>query len=205
MHRTMILIAGTFALLAALGCQSAGPNTHAGTAFGGLTGAAIGAIAGADQGKSLEGAAIGATAGGLLGGAMGNAIDQDIAREDAARQASYIEAASHAATIDSVTQMTASGLSDQVIAEHVRANGVIQRLSAQDLIMLKQRGVSDSVINAMQQAPLVTATPTVRAIEPYPVIVREPYCPPPPVYYIGPRWGRHHHHCPPGVSWEFNF
>jgi hypothetical protein len=98
--------------------------------------------------------------------------------------------------------MTANGLSDQVIVEHVRANGVVQPLSTQDLIVLKQRGVSDAVINAMQQSPLAVSSGRDLPPATYPVYIERPYCPP-PIYYVRP-WGRHHH-CPPGVSWHFEF
>lgn len=193
-------------LIPLVGCRSAGPNTHAGAAIGGLSGAALGAIAGSNQGKSLEGAAIGATAGGLLGGAMGNQIDRDIARDDAVRQASMQEAASRAVTPAVVGEMVANGLSDAVIVEHIRANGVLNPLNTHELIMLKQRGVSDEVINAMQQAPLATSLPTAQSVRPapYPVYVEERYVAPPPVFFYGRPW-RHHHHCHPGVSWHFDF
>lgn len=184
-----------------VGCQTSGPNTHAGAAIGGLSGAAIGAIAGADEGKSLQGAAIGATAGGLLGGALGNQIDSDIARDDAIRQANYNEAAARAVSVETVNEMAANGLSDPVIIAQVRANGMLRPLTTQDLIELKQRGVSDAVINAMQQAPVVSATPRIAAA-PVPVIVEEPWCEPAPIYFFRPR---RHHHCPPGVSWHIAF
>lgn len=188
------------------GCRTAGPNTHAGAALGGLSGAALGAIAGSSEGKSLEGAAIGATAGGLLGGALGNQIDQDIARDDAVRQASAQEAMTRAVSPDTVSEMVASGLSDAVIVEHIRANGILQPLATHELISLKQRGVSDAVINAMQQAPLATSMARGPAIAtPYPVYVEERYAAPPPVIYYGRPWRRHHHHCEPGVSWHFEF
>jgi hypothetical protein len=184
------------------GCQSAGPNTHGGAAVGGLTGAAMGALAGSERGKSLEGAAIGAAAGSLIGGTIGNQIDQDIAHEDAIRRASFQEAAAHAVTIDTVSQMVANGLSDDVIVSHIRANGTLQRLSTQDLIELKQRGISDRVINAMQQAPLVTEAQQAVNVAPYPVIVREPVYPTPPVFFVGPRW---HRHCGPRAVWHIDF
>lgn len=192
------------AMLAGIGCRAIGPNTQTGGTIGGLGGAAMGALAGAERGKSLEGAAIGAVAGTLLGGTLGNQIDRDIARDDSFRQASFQEAASHAVTIDSVAELVASGLSDDVIAEHIRANGVLQRWTAQDLIQLKQRGVSDRVINAMQQATLVSATDRRAELAPYPIIVREPFCPgpPPPVFFVGPP---RHHHCAPGTYWHFDF
>lgn len=189
-------------VFAGIGCRSLGPNAQAGGTVGGLSGAALGAIAGAESGKSLEGAAIGAAAGSLLGGTLGNQIDRDIERDDSIRQASYAEAAARAVSVDSVAAMVGSGLSDEVIAEYIRANGTVRRLTAGDLIALKQRGVSDRVINAMQQAPLPNGANVGPPLAPYPMIVAEPGGPPPPVFFVGPRW---HHHCAPGAYWHCEF
>lgn len=115
-----------------------------------------------------------------------------------------------------VVAMTQSGLSDEIIARAVSERGVGRALSAQDLIYLKQSGVSTYVIDAVQRsaykptaAQVVTPAPTVAPapvtvaptiVEPAPVIVR-PYYYPYPYYY--PRthihvghghWGHHHHH-----------
>src|SRR5690606_25981541 len=116
------------------GCQSPGYHTASGAAIGGLTGAAIGAMAGADSGKALEGAAIGAAAGGSLGGLVGNQADRAESQMQAVRQANYEEAAGRAVSPQQVVQMVQSGLSDQVISEQIRSNGVTQTLNVNELV-----------------------------------------------------------------------
>ena len=71
-----------------------------------------------------------------------------------------------------------SGLSDDVIVNHVRANGVASQLTPNDIIQMHENGVSEKVINAMQQtASSQLAGPAV----PYgqPVIIEESYVVPP--------------------------
>jgi hypothetical protein len=113
-----------------------------------------------------------------------------------------------AVTPQDVIAMTQAGLSDDVIATHIRANGMAQPLAANDLINLRNLGVRDSVINVMQQTPPRTAQsnqplamyPATYPVAPAPVMVAPYYPvwgpPPPPVgfyYSRGPRgrvgWG----------------
>lgn len=193
-------------LLLDAGCQSPGYHTASGAAIGGLTGAAIGALAGADTGKALEGAAIGAAAGGSLGGLVGNQADRAESQDQAVRQANYNAAYSRAVSPQQVVEMVGSGLSDQVITEQIRNHGVTQNLNVDDLVLLKQRGVSDAVINAMQQA----RTPSSQSYPPGPAgsttIVREHWIGPPPVYcHPAP-----YYPCPPpfrhgGIHWRVQF
>lgn len=177
---------GALASCVAVGCQSPGYHTASGAAIGGLTGAAIGAIAGSDTGKALEGAAIGAAAGGSLGGLVGNQVDRAESEEAAVRQAGYNEAMARAVSPQQVVEMVNNGLSDQVISEQIRANGVTQTLSVNDLVYLKQRGVSDAVLNAMQQAQTPTTQPSWPPNPGSTTIVREHWIGPPPVYYAPP-------------------
>ena len=95
-----------------------------------------------------------------------------------------------AVTPQDVIAMTQAGLSDDVIATHIRANGMAQPLQVNDLIQLRNMGVRDGVINAMQQTP-----PRVGgAVQPaavYPGYAYPAY--PPPVvvapYPAYPMWG----------------
>jgi hypothetical protein len=108
---------------------------------------------------------------------------------------------SGAVTTADVVAMTQSGLSEEVVATHIRTNGVANRLQAGDLITLKNQGVSDRVVSAMQTAPLAGATavayPQPVYAAPPAIIVEDPYyCA--PVYYPH----RHWHHRPPRVGWS---
>lgn len=101
-------------------------------------------------------------------------------------------------TTDDVIAMTRAGVSEQVIATHVRNHGMAAPLQAGDLIMLSQQGVSPLVVQAMQAPPVVqpVAYPAPVAA---PVIVQERFVAGPPY------WGYYHchprHYHRPGVSW----
>lgn len=64
------------AVVAALGCESAGKRTAIGAGVGAATGAAVGAIIGHQTGHRGQGAAIGAVLGGAIGGTIGNRMDK---------------------------------------------------------------------------------------------------------------------------------
>ena len=140
------------ALGASLGCRSP-YYADRGALFGGLTGAGVGALVGDATGHTAAGAAIGAAAGALTGAAVGDSIDADVARSQAEIQARMGRQMQGAVTPQDVIAMTQAGLSDDVIATHIRANGMAQPLQVNDLIQLRNMGVRDGVINAMQQAP----------------------------------------------------
>jgi hypothetical protein len=191
-------------LLAAAGCRSPYYADH-GALTGGLIGAGAGALVGEHNGNALAGAVIGSAAGAIAGSAIGEGIDADIARNNAIIEERMGRQLSGAVTTADVVGMSQSGLSDEVIVTHIRANGVAHRPQAGDLIALKNQGVSDRVLNAMQQppAPRVASAPVYAA--PPPVIVEEHYYGRP---YPPPYWRHHHHHHRyhrPGVSWGFSF
>jgi hypothetical protein len=194
-----------FSVLAVLvvftGCAS---HADRGAAIGGVGGAGLGALIGEASGHTGEGALIGAAVGALTGAAVGDSIDQDQARRNAEIQARMGRQLSGAVTPPDVIQMTQAGLSEELIATHIAANGVQQRLQANDLIALKNSGVSDRVINTMQTAPLAGAAQPMVAqpvYAPQPVVVQEVYGP--PVYYAAPPpYYRHYHRPPPRVGWS---
>jgi hypothetical protein len=145
-----VLILVSLALL--LGCRSP-YYADRGALFGGLTGAGLGALVGDATGHAGAGAAIGAAAGALTGAAVGDSIDADMARSKAEIEARMGRQMHGAVTPQDVIAMTQAGLSDDVIATHIRANGMAQPLVANDLIQLRNLGVRDAVINTMQQTP----------------------------------------------------
>lgn len=197
------------ALFGTLGCRSP-YYADRGAVFGGLTGAGVGALVGDAAGNAGAGAAIGTAIGAITGTAIGENIDADMARSKAEVEARMGRQMQGAVTPQDVIAMTQAGLSDDVIATHVRANGMAQPLAANDLIQLRNMGVRDGVINVMQQTPPRTAQsnqplamyPATYPVAAAPVMVA-PYGypvygppPPPPVgfyYRQGPRgragWG----------------
>jgi uncharacterized protein YcfJ len=178
------LLAGT------CGCRQFG-NTEAGALVGTGLGATTGAIIGSGSGRPGAGALIGAATGAVAGGLVGNAADAREERDAAVAQAQYAQAQAHAAqqalTTSDVVSMSQSGVSDDVIVNAVQTRGCRFSGDPQSIIHLKQAGVSDRVIQAMQSSgvhvphPVPTAAPPV-VYTPAPV-----YAPPPPVVIVGPR------------------
>ncbi len=166
-------VLGLACLSIASGCQSVGPNQYRGGLIGGGAGSLIGAAIGSTDGKALEGAAIGGALGSTIGSLEGRQRDQ----ENAAYQRANQQRAIH---IDQVIQMTRSGLSDEVIVNQIRATGIVAPPTHEQLIHLKNSGVSDRVIAAMQGAGFAPAVGPV----PAPAVVEhvwvEPRFGPPP-------------------------
>lgn len=185
------------------GCQTpshAGNGAALGTGLGALTGAVIGAESGHAGGGALIGAAAGALTGGLIGDAMDAREERDAAVAHAQYAQSQSYAASQALSTSDVVTMTYNGVSDDVIVNSLRTRGCRFDGSPNTIIYLKQQGVSDRVITAMQSAYQVPVSGTVAApppvvYAPAPAIV----APPPVVVYgpvYGPRryWGPPHYH-----------
>lgn len=209
------------AMLVAGACASAGCRSpyyaDRGALAGGLTGAGVGAAIGDASGNAGPGALIGAAIGTIAGNTIGENIDADLARSQAEVEARMGRQMSGAVTSQDVIAMTQAGLSEEVIATHVRANGVAQSPGVNDLIFLRNNGVSDRVIQALQQtpppniAPPAYSGPVAYAVPPpREVIVEQYYGPPwyrcpPPSYHYHHRHHGHRHRSPPGVSWGFSF
>lgn len=149
-------------------------------AVGGLAGAVIGGIIGHQNDETPEGAIIGGAIGAITGGLMGQAKDQEVSRqrhyEYHARQYRQ-QQIGRAVSIVDVVHMSRSGLSDSVIINHIRANGVLEHIGTRQIIDLHNSGVSEHVITAMQQAPLAGSVPprtvVMRSVPAPPVVIRE--------------------------------
>jgi hypothetical protein len=166
---------------------------------GGLLGAGIGNIVGEAAGNRGAGTALGAGIGAITGAAIGSEMDAEEAQNRAIiEQRLGRQLAAGAATPQEVVNMTAAGVDDPVIINYIRSRGIAAPLGANDLIALKQQGVSAAVIEAMQTAtPAQVAAATVVAEPaPRPVVVKEYHygpCVPPPYRIHRPR------HVRPGV------
>jgi osmotically inducible lipoprotein OsmB len=162
--------------LVAGGCETMSP-TGEGALTGGALGAGAGAIVGAAAGRPVLGALAGGAIGAGTGAVVGNGVERSERRE-AARAAQ-----AQALGLADIVTLTQQHLGDEVIINQIRASGTIYYLRAEDIVWLRQNGVSEAVIMEMQ----ATATRYPRRIysaQPYypgAVYVVEPPPPPPPV------------------------
>ncbi len=146
-QRFVVLLAGVLLPLSATcGCSSMS-NTGQGIAGGAVVGGFFGTLLGLAAGRPLEGAAAGAAIGGTVGGVSGAAEDgrdrrvaQSVA---AAQQRGYQE-------LSEVAKMHQAGVNDAVIIQHVQTCGAIFNLTSDQIVWLKQQGISDPVIQTMQ-------------------------------------------------------
>jgi len=178
------------AAVAPSGCNSP-YHADRGALLGGLFGAGTGAVIGSATGQPGAGAAIGAGLGALGGAAVGNAIDESEAKNRAmiAQQLGR-QVAPGAVTVSDAIAMTKAGVGEELIATHVRNNGMNAPLQTDDIIRMQQEGVSPRVIAAMQASPPREAQAVV-VRQPAPVIIEEtPYYVP----YYGPRCRAHVHY-----------
>lgn len=180
-----------------------------GSVVGGLTGAAAGAAIGEHNDNPLAGALIGGVVGLMTGAAMGNARDREVAQSRAYYQHQHLQALARSVSPQDVVAMTRNGVSDAVIINHIRSNGVQQELRVADVIALHQQGASEPVISAMQDAssspPVTTAPDPIYQTAPAPVIVDHYVAP--RYYYRGPRRYHRPYHFRrrPGTSFHFSF
>ena len=169
------------------------------TGTGALIGGALGAITGAAIGGPRhggEGALIGAAAGLIAGGAVGNSMDQQQqAQLRAQAPQSYVRVVQGQplSTAD-VKALAKAGVSDDVIISQIQGSHTAFHLSAADIIDLHNSGVSDRVVNFMQntQNSAVVAPSTTTVVEEAPpaplaetVVVERPG---PGYVWIGGEW-----------------
>ena len=159
-----------------LGCR-ANNYTQRGAQVGGLGGAGIGAVIGeAAADAPLAGAAIGSAVGALTGASIGDGLDEvSAAQRSGVQQAAYQQHSGVA--LGEVVEMSAAGLSDDIITRHIRNEGFLGSLDAVDLIALRRQGVSDRVIATLQELadrPVMQVS-AVEPVAPPPVIVEHHY------------------------------
>tara|TARA_R110002095_G_scaffold177271_3_gene154589 strand:- start:1560 stop:2144 length:585 start_codon:yes stop_codon:yes gene_type:complete len=180
-----------------MGCSSMN-HTEAGAANGAGIGAITGAIIGSHSGNGGAGALIGAATGGLAGSLIGNAQDARDERDVAIAQANHERMARSAIRNADVVQMVHSGVSDSVIMGSIRSQGGAFDLSPQTLIILKQQGISDPLLEFMQRHNYVSANEPIVVQQRPTTVVSSPSVVyvtprPRPRHYVRPRSGFHGH------------
>lgn len=71
-------------------------------------------------------------------------------------------------TTEDIRKLVAAGVSDEVIVTFIRSNGPVQKMSADDVVLLKVSGASERVLGALMEpakpAPAPAPTTTVREV-----------------------------------------
>jgi Glycine zipper len=131
-----------------------GPNgrpdyTGSGALIGGASGAAIGAAA--DRGNPGAGALIGGAAGLITGGLIGHGMDQQAEAQRAAQPPPAVAAAPQGQplSIADIKAMAKAGVGDDITINQIINTHSAYNLDANDIIDLKNAGVSDKVITYM--------------------------------------------------------
>ncbi len=183
-----------------VGCSSMN-HTQAGAVNGTGIGALAGAIVGSHSGNTGAGALIGAATGGIAGTLVGNAEDARVERDVAVAQANHERKARAAIRNSDVIQMSHSGVSDSVIMGSIRSRGGAFDLSPSTIIGLKQQGISDPLIEFMQQHNFVSDSgPVVVQSKPATVVSS------PSVVYVAPHpRPRRHVRVRHGLHGHFHF
>lgn len=141
-----IVLPSIMALFVLAGCESK-------TGTGALTGAGIGVgagalISGTPQG-ALIGGAVGAAAGGLIGASL-DSDDREVLQQNSPRTVERIDRGQQL-SVEDIKEMSENGLSDNVIIGQIQATHSVYYLSTQEIIDLKNTGVSQRVIDYMIQ------------------------------------------------------
>ncbi|ADG68388.1 hypothetical protein Plim_2563 [Planctopirus limnophila DSM 3776] len=146
-------------LLCAVSISQAGCTHMNGTRHGALAGGTFGAVAGtlvgAATGNPKTGLVAGTVIGTALGASVGHADDVAVSRavslETSAQEAAFVHVHGRAMTEHDVLQMIHAGITDELIISTLADRRGHFQLSPAGIIELRNRGVSDRVIQAMQR------------------------------------------------------
>ena len=141
----MMLVAAAAMLTS---CETkTGTYALAGGLIGGAAGAGIGAAVGGGTGAAI-GAGAGVAGGALIGGLIGNSEDRCCMERCCPRTLSKCDRCEPLSYND-IKQMSKAGVSDETIIQQIKATNSRFNLSSADISDLKNSGVSQSVIDAM--------------------------------------------------------
>ncbi|MGY8769118.1 MAG: glycine zipper domain-containing protein [Pirellulales bacterium] len=167
-------------LTASIGCRSPYHQDRLATT-GGIAGAVAGTAIGEASGNPAAGAVIGTFVGAVTGSAIGQSMDESEARNQALIEQQLGRQLAGATTFEDVIAMSQATLSDTVIISHIQNHGVFTQPTPYDLIHLKNSGVSDNVLAALQKPPVARKTAAVPVSRP--IIIEE--------HHYEPHWFHH--------------
>lgn len=152
MKKTLSLLLCFSFIIFGLGCQNTKTRAVEGGVIGGVLGAAAGGIIGHQMHRGAEGAAIGAAAGAIGGALIGAQIEKPGAGQPAGTNQAQQQAVNpNQMTTQQVIDLTKQGVNEDVIIDKMRLSNSKFSLTPDDISVLKQQGVSQKVIDAMQQ------------------------------------------------------
>lgn len=128
----------------AAGCQTNKSRASEGAGIGGVVGAVTGGIIGYQSGHPIEGAAIGGAAGAGGGAIIGAQIKKPTQDTQSQSQSST------QITIQQIVNWTKQGVSSDEIISKIKSSNPRYSLTADDIDYLKRQGVSQRVIETMQ-------------------------------------------------------
>jgi uncharacterized protein YcfJ len=149
MKKIFVLIICLSLGLLASACQNTQTRATEGAVVGGVLGAAAGGIIGHQSHHGAEGAGIGAAVGVISGAIIGIQIQKQPAQTGQAAPATQT-ASSNQMTIQQVVDLTKQGAHEAVIIDKIHLSNSKFTLTPEDIAYLKQQGVSQKVIDAMQ-------------------------------------------------------
>lgn len=142
-----------FSIIVSLGIILSASSCQTKTGTGALAGAGAGALAGGLIGGNATGALIGAGVGALAGGLVGAALDAQDRKnlEQKAPETLHKIDSEQKLSIYDVEAMAQNGLSDEVIIAQLTNTHSTFHLSTEDILSLKNHGVSEKVLSYMQE------------------------------------------------------
>jgi len=153
MKRISFIVLSFAVMFLSLGCQNTKTRAVEGGVIGGLVGAAAGGIVGHQSGHGGEGAAIGLAAGALTGAVIGSQINKPQEGQPQAQGATQQQAQvsnPNQMTMQQIIDLSKQGVHESVIVDKIRLTNSKFSLTQADVVSLKQQGVSQKVIDAMQ-------------------------------------------------------
>ena len=147
----MVMFFGIFAAGTPAAFSQETAKTGEGAVIGGLLGAVTGGVIGKQSHKTAQGALIGGAVGALGGAAIGSQMKSSPASAGSATASSPTVAAASDVTMKQIIYWSEQGLpADEVIAR-IKKSGTVFTLTADDISYLQKQGVSQRVIEAMQE------------------------------------------------------
>jgi len=157
MNRLPVLLFCLCFSVFSFGCQNTKTRAGEGAIIGGVLGAGAGGIIGHQMHRGAEGAGIGAAVGALTGALIGSQIekpgqDGGTQQGQAATQTSGQPQAvnPNQLTVQQVVELAKQGVNENVIIDKIRLSNSKFNLTTADISYLKEQGVSQRVIDAMQ-------------------------------------------------------